>query len=107
MTPTSTPTATPTATPTLAPPTAPSNVAWSGNTLSWNDNSNNEAGFRIYWRTTSLNDGQTRVTNDKSVGPNTTTTFVETINYTFDQTDFRRGVAAYNAAGQSTIVWHK
>lgn len=78
-----------------------------GNTLSWNDNSNKETGFKIYWRTTGLNDGVTHVTNDKTVGANTTSTAVSTINYTFDQTDFRRGVSAYNGAGESTIIWNK
>ena len=91
----------------MAPPNPPSNVNLSGNTLSWADNSNNESGFRIYWRTTGLNDNITHVTNDKTVGPNTTSTSVDTIYYTFDQTDFRRGVSAYNAAGESTIVWNK
>ncbi len=104
---TNTPSPTPTATPTTAPPNPPSNVNLSGNTLSWSDNSNNETGFRIYWRTTGLNDNVVHVTNDKSVGPNTTSTSVATVNYTFDQTDFRRGVSAYNVAGESIIVWNK
>ncbi|MGE3073457.1 MAG: protein kinase [Dehalococcoidia bacterium] len=104
-TPTNTPTPPPTATPTTAPPNAPSNVTLNGNTLTWNDNSNNESGFKIYWRTTGLNDNIVHVTNDKAVGPNTTSTSVDTIYYTFDQYDFRRGVSAYNAAGESAIAW--
>ena len=76
-----------------------------GNTLSWNDHSSNELGFHIYWRATNLNSGETTVVNDKSVGPNTTSTTVDTIYLTAVHTDFRRGVSAYNAAGESAIAW--
>ena len=56
--PTATRTRTPTRTPTLAPPVAPSNVRQVSRscttpdriTIAWNDNSNNESGFRIYHR---------------------------------------------------------
>jgi hypothetical protein len=110
-TPTNTATPTPTATPTLAPPNAPSNVTanvtGTGTTLSWNDNSNNETGFKIYWRATNLNNGQIYVENDKTVPANTTSTSVEQIVLIATMTDFRRGVSAYNAAGESVIVWDR
>ena len=56
--PTATRTRTPTRTPTLAPPVAPSNVRRVSRscttsdriTIAWNDNSNNESGFRVYHR---------------------------------------------------------
>ena len=56
--PTATRTRTPSRTPTLAPPVAPSNVRQVSRscttpdriTIAWNDNSNNESGFRIYHR---------------------------------------------------------
>jgi serine/threonine-protein kinase len=95
---------TPSPTPTPAPPNAPSNVVLNGNTLSWSDDSSDESGFRIYWRSTNLSTGQTNVVNDKSVGPNVTSTSVSTIFLTADQTGFRRGVAAYNATGESVIA---
>ena len=103
--PTASPTPPPTATPTPAPPTAPSNVTLTGSTLSWSDNSTNESGFRIYWRATDLNSKETYVQSDATVGPNTTSTQVKTVILTATTTDFRRGVAAYNDAGESAIAW--
>lgn len=105
--PTSTATLSPTPSPmpTPAPLNAPSNVVLNGNTLSWSDDSSDESGFRIYWRSTNLSTGQTNVVNDKSVGPNVTSTSVSTIFLTADQTGFRRGVSAYTAAGESAITW--
>lgn len=93
----------------MAPPTAPSNVVRSSgasnDTLSWSDNSNNEQGFRIYWRATDLNSGQTSVEQDKTVGANVTSTTVAQVNLIGTTTGFGRGVSAYNAAGESPITW--
>jgi serine/threonine-protein kinase len=104
--PTATSTSTATPSPTPAPPNPPSNVVLSGNTLSWNDNSNNENGFHIYWRARDLNSDKVYMDSDKSVRPNVTSTSVDTIYLSGTTYDFRRGVSAYNSTGESAIAWN-
>jgi len=104
---TNTPPSPVTVTPTTSPPNAPSNVtiSQSGTTLSWSDNSNNENGFRLYWRSTTIGSEVTSVTQSGQSGPNSTSASVPLVNISANQYDFRRGVSAYNAAGESAIAW--
>lgn len=108
---TSTPPPTATATPALVPPAPPGGVTYtgsaSGGTLTWADAASNETGYRVYFTYTDINTNVATVTPEKDLPANATTTEVPTKFLIGTTCCSDWGVAAFNGAGESGIVWSR